>query len=241
MSTRKRNNRRRTTSSERGLAERQPTNASSSPMKSSPPTEGDIPPPGQNSSAQLNLRRDAQVVISLVGVIMAFVIAGWTYNTYFRDDSNNSSSGSAEIEGIRTYHYIGGDHSAEPVVYQEIPPVGGTHASAWQNCGFYAGAIPSERGVHSLEHGAVWITYDPALPADQVTELQSIAQSNSYVLVTAHLGLPTPVVATAWNRQLYVDSVSDPRLATFVRTFQQSTESPEPGAPCTGASSDLAA
>jgi len=41
----------------------------------------------------------------------------------------------------------------------ELPPMGGTHNQVWQNCGVYETPLRSDLAVHSLEHGAVWITY----------------------------------------------------------------------------------
>ncbi len=58
----------------------------------------------------------------------------------------------------------GAQHLEEPVTYTENPPVGGVHNPVWQNCGYYAAPIPNETAVHSLEHGAIWITYQPDLP-----------------------------------------------------------------------------
>jgi hypothetical protein len=87
-----------------------------------------------------------------------------------------------------------------------------------------------------MEHGAVWITYQPNLPADQVDILRKAAQQ-SYVLVSPYPGLPSPVVASAWSNQLKLDSASDPKLDQFVRYFRQGPQTPEPGAPCTGGTS----
>jgi hypothetical protein len=120
------------------------------------------------------------------------------------------------------------------VTYDLVPPVGGNHNPAWQNCGFYSEPIGTEFGVHSLEHGAVWITHRPDLPEDQVDALRD-RTARSYVLVSPWEGeLPAPVVASAWGKQLPLESATDPALAQFVDFFAQGPQTPEPGAACGG-------
>lgn len=85
-----------------------------------------------------------------------------------------------------------------------------------------------------MEHGAVWITYQPDLPSDQVEVLRNLAHDNSYVLVSPYPDLPSPVVASAWGKQLTLDSANDPRLEQFVSAFRQGPQTPEPNASCTG-------
>ena len=118
--------------------------------------------------------------------------------------------------------------------YPQTPPVGGDHDPVWQNCGYYGAPIRSENGVHSMEHGAVWITYRPALPADQVEDLRDLAGSQTYLLVTPFEGLPSLVVASAWGKQLRLDSAGDERLDQFVRHFRLGADAPERGAACSG-------
>ena len=126
------------------------------------------------------------------------------------------------------------NHVQETVPYPETPPAGGDHAPAWQNCGYYPQPIVPESGVHTLEHGAVWITYRPDPPSDQVNRLRQLAAGQTFVLVSPFEGLPTPIVATAWGRQLALETADDPALAAFIREFRQGPTTPEPGAPCTG-------
>ena len=145
------------------------------------------------------------------------------------------------------------DHVDGTVVYAVIPPVGGPHAPIWMNAGVYTAAVPSERAVHDMEHGAVWITYDPKLPADQVAALTSFVakqsliaengenapagQSNRYVVMSPWSGsdLPSPIVISSWGYQLRVSSPTDARLQQFVDTFRASkTYSPEAGSPVDG-------
>jgi hypothetical protein len=124
------------------------------------------------------------------------------------------------------------------VAYAEHPPVGGVHNPVWQDCGFYAEPVANENAVHSLEHGAVWITYAPDLPQDQVATLRELAERQSHILVSPMEDLPSPMVASAWNRQLALDGADDPRLEEFIRAFRLSPQAPEPGAACTGGTSE---
>jgi hypothetical protein len=66
----------------------------------------------------------------------------------------------------------------ENVVYEgsELPPVGGIHSGIWQNCGIYDEPVLAKNAVHSMEHGAVWITYRPDLPAGDVDRLRDTVQ-----------------------------------------------------------------
>jgi hypothetical protein len=133
-----------------------------------------------------------------------------------------------------SYEVAGANHTLGNVDYPQNPPVGGDHAPEWQNCGYYNMPIRNENAVHSMEHGAVWITYRPDLPQDQVDRLKRLANGRTYVLASPYPGLAAPVVASAWGRQLQLDSASDSRLEQFVQYFAQGPTTPEKGAPCTG-------
>ena len=80
----------------------------------------------------------------------------------------------------------GQDHVTTDVDYSETPPVGGPHDGNWADCTgtVYDVDIRHENAVHSLEHGAVWITYDPALPDGEVELLKAQLPSTSGVVVT---------------------------------------------------------
>ena len=126
-------------------------------------------------------------------------------------------------------------HVSGTVTYAQTPPVGGDHAPVWQNCGAYRSPIPKEQAVHSLEHGAVWLTYGDELPDDERAALERIAQDQRYVLISPWFPgepLGAPIVASAWGRQLRLQTTSDPRLDEFARNYQKGAQTPEPGAPC---------
>lgn len=147
-----------------------------------------------------------------------------------------ADSGIAGLESFKVEEALGGQerHTQDCVDYRPTPPVGGPHAPRWRNCGFYGEPVPTEQVVHSLEHGAVWITFRPDLPADQQDGLEAITDAHDYVLVSAFPDLPAPVVASAWGLQVKLDGAADPRLERFVAAYEEGPQSPEPGAPCSG-------
>ena len=136
--------------------------------------------------------------------------------------------------GALTYPSLSRDHVSGPVTYQQTPPAGGPHASVWQNCGIYTSPGPNENAVHSLQHGAFWITSRPDLAADQVAALQADVTGQPYALLSPSPGLPAPVVATAWGVQLKLQDATDPQLKTFINTYADARKAPEPRGECTG-------
>ena len=171
----------------------------------------------------------------IVGAIIALFVGGFIALAVV--DARQQSAGGAP-DGVQTYD-VGpaGVHRTGDVDYEQSPPVGGPHNPVWQNCGYYDEPVRDENAVHSLEHGAVWITYSPDLPQDQVTDLQNIAQSRSYILVSPYPGLDSPVVASAWGKQVALDGANDPGLESFIKAYRLGPQTPEPGAVCTGGTS----
>ena len=170
----------------------------------------------------------AVVVLGLAVLVAVLASAGGN------GGNSGDEVGGAAPEGVATFEVTEQNHVPGTVDYPQTPPVGGDHAPVWQNCGFYDESVVAEQGVHSLEHGAVWITYRPDLPASDQDELRALADRQTFVLVTPFEDLPAPIVASAWGRQLRLDAAGDPALAEFVRAFRQADSAPEPGAPCTG-------
>ncbi len=76
-------------------------------------------------------------------------------------------------------------------------PVGGPHDEVWQNCGYYETEIRSENAVHSLEHGAVWITYKPGLARSQMDKLRGFTGRFDKILVSPIAGQGSPIIASA--------------------------------------------
>ena len=112
-------------------------------------------------------------------------------------------------------------------------PAGGAHSEVWLNCGVYTEPVPEENAVHSLEHGAVWITYPAGDVAIDVDQLNGYGGRDK-VIVSPVVGQAPPVLVTAWARQMEADTADDPRITQFIVEFAGAASAPEPGGLCTG-------
>ena len=138
------------------------------------------------------------------------------------------------VKPVAHFDYPGYEHSDGPVQYVEHPPVGGVHDYEWYTCQYYDVILRSENAVHSLEHGAVWITFDSGLPDEQKALIKSITEEQGYILASPMLNLPAPVVASSWNNQILLEGADDPDLRRFIAIYKQGPDTPEIGASCTG-------
>ena len=173
-------------------------------------------------------RRSRFILIGSVSAVV-LLIAGVVGFTVYNDVSNRPT-----LDAVKTYE-VTRNHTTEPVTYAQTPPVGGDHNPTWLNCGVYTEPVRNELAVHAMEHGAVWVTYRPDLPADQLEKL-SDSIPDTYMVLSPYDGLPGPVVASAWGTQLVLTGADDRRLEEFIQKYRQGAQTPEPGAACTGGS-----
>ncbi len=172
----------------------------------------------------------------IVGAVVVLFLAGFIALVVLDSRQQAASSPPGEVQ---TYD-VGpaNQHTDGDVDYTQSPPTGGEHNPIWQNSGFYDAPVRDENAVHTLEHGAVWITYQPDLPQDQQDAIQSLVEGQTCMLASPMEGLQTPVVASAWGKQLTLESANSPELGQFVRAYRQGPQTQEPGASCTGGTSD---
>ncbi len=179
----------------------------------------------------------------LIAAAIAVVVFAGAVLTYavlqVRESEANEADGPGDIAGLQTYDYAEGqEHVTTVVDYAESPPVGGPHepAPGWADCTgtVYDVDIRHENAVHSLEHGAVWITYDPeALSDDQIDTLAELVDGENGRMMSPYAGLDSPISIQSWNHQLKVDSADDERLEQFADLLTLNGDYyPEVGASC---------
>lgn len=144
----------------------------------------------------------------------------------------------ANVRGEKLYPDLAREHVTGHVDYPDAPkpPVGGKHNPLWQNANgdVYTRPLQNEHAVHSLEHGAVWVTYSKDDPPADVAALRAKVEGRPYRMLSPVPDQPGRVELTAWGHQLSVASASDPRVDAFLDAYVQGPQAPEPGAPVTG-------
>ncbi|MEV6162841.1 DUF3105 domain-containing protein [Streptomyces sp. NPDC052052] len=183
-------------------------------------------------------RRSRLITLTASVAVIAALVAGGGYLMSAADDKEKAENEakSAPVKGERTWDKLSQNHVEKQVDYPMNPPVGGDHNPVWMNCDadVYTKAIPNENAVHSLEHGAVWVTYtSKAKPAD-IEKLGKRVASTPYSLMSPVEDQAAPLMLSAWGKQVTVTSATDVRVAQFFTKYVQGPQTPEPGAACTG-------
>ncbi|GAA4539309.1 DUF3105 domain-containing protein [Pseudonocardia xishanensis] len=152
--------------------------------------------------------------------------------------SDTNRDPSTQIQGVVTATYPAGQHvnPNQQVAYQHSPPYGGAHDGYWATCmgTVYPDAVRQENLVHSMEHGAVWIAYNP----DQVSgaaldTLRAKVDGQPYTAMSPYPGLDQPISLQSWGHQLKLSDANDPRVDQFITALRRNQyQYPEVGASC---------
>ncbi|SNR77118.1 Protein of unknown function [Haloechinothrix alba] len=145
---------------------------------------------------------------------------------------------SEDIEGITIESYEPALHIQrdQRVDYDHSPPIGGPHEGTWAACNgiVYPEGVRSENMVHALEHGAVWIAYNPdELDAEEREQLEVRVEGRPYTMMSPYPGLDAPISLQAWGHQLKVEDAEDERIDQFIVALRRNTNTyPEARGTC---------
>lgn len=168
--------------------------------------------------------------------ILLVIMAGFffIFTTQKKSDTSLSRDDIKTIEGLKEYEKLDNKHQEGNLPYPQSPPVGGNHNPTWVACDqkSYDTPIQKEKGVHALEHGAVWITHSSTLEKTKIDALKEKVKTSAATFLTPYPEQTSPIVLTAWGKQLEVNDVNDPRIEQFLVKFRKGSQAPEPGATC---------
>ncbi|GGS95456.1 DUF3105 domain-containing protein [Streptomyces chromofuscus] len=189
-------------------------------------------------------RRNRILTIVTSAVVVAGLVVGGVVLVQSQSDDSDSAGDSKTTgkfvtgaDGVRTWQgKLTQNHVSKSVSYPMVPPVGGDHNQVWMNCNgdVYAKEIPNENAVHSLEHGAVWVTYTSKADQAAVDALAEKVKKTPYTLMSPVEQQKNPIMLSAWGHQRTVTGADDPNVDKFLATYVQGKQTPEPGAACTG-------
>ena len=190
-------------------------------------------------------RRNRILTIGASALVVAGLVAGGAFLIKSQSDdkdsvASDSKSGSGKFvtgkDGVKTWSAkLTQNHVSGDVKYPMNPPVGGDHNQVWMNCNgdVYTKAIKNVNAVHSLEHGAVWVTYNSKASDADVKALAERVKKTPYSLMSPMDDQKDPVMLSAWGHQRTVTGADDPNVGKFFETYVQGKQTPEPGAACT--------
>ncbi|MCI4658452.1 DUF3105 domain-containing protein [Cryobacterium zhongshanensis] len=183
----------------------------------------------EQSKAKRNRKIGIAAAWSAAGIVVLVIVLVVTTT-----GAPKNAAAPTSVDGVQTFPNQTSQHVTGTVKYNPLPPVGGDHSVTLLNCGVYSENVPNENAVHSLEHGAVWVTYDASkVTGGQLAALRKEIPS-TYAILSPFAGLPSSIVASAWGTQLDISDPADPRLAAFIAKYRGAATAPEPGSPCTG-------
>ncbi|MEU6576954.1 DUF3105 domain-containing protein [Streptomyces sp. NPDC046805] len=200
-------------------------------------------------------RRNRVLAIAASVVVVAGLAVGGVVLVQSQSDASDAkaakpaASTSAAAGAKSSGHFVTGkdgvktwtgtltrNHVTTTVHYPTEPPVGGDHSRIWQNCdgAVYTRVLNNMNTVHAMEHGAVWVTYNAKAPRADVDALAGKVRRTPYTLMSPDNAQKDPIMLTAWGHQRTVTGAKDPNVDKFFAAFVQGSQTPEPGAPCTG-------
>jgi hypothetical protein len=134
------------------------------------------------------------------------------------------------ISQVSTEPATSNDHVEQgtDIDYETVPPTSGPHYSSRYTveAGFYTDRQPLGGLVHSIEHGAVVVYYDPAgLSDDAESHLRSYA-GNYTGAFQSFVAVPTPVddpdstyVLTTWEKRYTMDTYDPDAVRAFTAEY----------------------
>ncbi|WP_049979783.1 DUF3105 domain-containing protein [Halolamina rubra] len=179
-------------------------------------------------------------LLSGVAVLVVLVVAIWFFfltggngvegvdaePTGLEDDPLDEHGDDEWISQVETFESNGAEHRSGEVDYERDPPLSGPHWDGTVAAGFYTETPQLEELVHTLEHGAVVIYYDPATLSDEEEASLRAWSSNYQGTWQSVVVAPNPnddprgdYVLTAWTHRLVLEDYDAEAVHAFASEY----------------------
>jgi len=161
-------------------------------------------------------------------LLVIFLVVGFGLYLYLKPTPPKPKLGQTYPELGRTHIAQG---SAEHPPYNSNPPSSGDHWPTPATCQVYINEVPDEAVIHSLEHGAVWISYKDKNDKDLIKKLTDITKgSGGKVLLSPREKNDSNLALASWGRVLRLEKYDEQKIRDFIRYYRNAA--PEALAAC---------
>ena len=112
----------------------------------------------------------------------------------------------------------GSEHPA----YNSNPPSAGWHYPVTAKKQYYSEPIPDEYAIHNLEHGDIWITFNPRVSQKVKDGLKDFAFSK--IFISPRATTTTDIALVAWEHvdgfNLEGDALPEWRIRDFIKRYR---------------------
>ncbi|MEK7077740.1 MAG: DUF3105 domain-containing protein [Patescibacteria group bacterium] len=108
-----------------------------------------------------------------------------------------------------------------PGLYLSNPPTSGWHYGETVEWGVYDKELTDQNVIHNLEHGGIWITYQPDVPAELAENLKRLAgEYKRKVVLSPRAANDSPIALAAWGRLDKFDYFDEARIKKFIKAYK---------------------
>ena len=180
---------------------------------------------GQEKKAGLT----ATLVKVIIGLVIIAVVGGIGYLIATSDpESSSKYLLGEEIPELGASHVSQGERVT---TYNSNPPTSGPHWGSPAECKIYNEEVPDESVLHSLEHGAVWVTYKNKDDVNLADSLSSLVEQNpGKIILSPRAANDSEIALASWGRLLTLEEFDESQITEFIKSNRNNA--PEPFAQC---------
>lgn len=161
------------------------------------------------------MNTDTKIIGGII-IVTVVIIAGGIFFVSKQDERLKKPLIGQEVQ-VSAKHIPAGTQ----ITYNSNPPAGGQHyGDSTAHAGFYDKAPEDGYLVHSLEHGAVILWYNPKqLSKDQIEQLKNIYnQTVGKTIMAPRDRMDVPVAVSSWGRVLKLNTIDEKQIKAFFDT-----------------------
>ena len=160
------------------------------------------------------------ILISLISVIQG---SKSSLNDTAKNQPNKKLM--REAEPIQSDNHVARNQTHAP--YSTNPPTSGPHyGDGVAGAGIHQEEVADELLVHSLEHGAVIISYKSSLASEDIEEIKkAFNQAEGKKILVPRKNLEVVVALTSWGRLLKLETIDQGKIKAFIEA--NSDQGPE--------------